>query len=361
MLEKMTLISKLIQEPFALYQEQSCIYEKGIDDAAVLTSFAKNFGRNTEKKTLFVHFFRGLLFFRLPFQNHHQNFLLITILPEKATTSWIEEDWSAYYMKLTAAAAILSDETRYQVKAVQSDKLSPRTTSLNQHQTSYQEDSHDFVDNYQLEKIFINQLKSNDLIALNKILQSLTKINRTPLSNDKMQEKKYRLVSLITLLTRGAIKFGCSPNIAYRLSDQMIQKLDMLQTEKDINVFLSAMVNEFYLLTQTRSARYDSEVVNKACEYIYRNLYEKITNSAIANEADVHPSYLSSVFKKITGTSLRQFIIDARIDEAKYLLSYTELPFKEISERLHFSNQSYFGKLFKEKTTYTPKEFRILF
>lgn len=69
--------------------------------------------------------------------------------------------------------------------------------------------------------------------------------------------------------------------------------------------------------------------------------------------------YLSTLFKKETGLSIRSYINLTKIEEAKYLLQYSNMGSEEISEALYFSSQSHFGKVFKEITAMTPREFQI--
>ena len=193
------------------------------------------------------------------------------------------------------------------------------------------------------------------------LLKKLITINSSQLSDDQITDAKYKLVVLITLLTRTSIKMGCSENLAYRLSDSLIQTLDKLIVEQDLTLFTDHILIEYANLNRNIPDTYTSELVNSAITFIHDNIYEPISNHEIANYLSVHPAYISSLFKKTTGISLHHYIIREKISEAQYLLANTVFPFSVISERLHFSNQSHFCKLFKSHTSYTPREFRILF
>lgn len=50
-----------------------------------------------------------------------------------------------------------------------------------------------------------------------------------------------------------------------------------------------------------------------------------------------------------------------RIDIAKDLLEHTNLPVHVISEKVGYENYSYFTKLFKKVTNFTPMDYRKLF
>lgn len=68
--------------------------------------------------------------------------------------------------------------------------------------------------------------------------------------------------------------------------------------------------------------------------------------------------YFSYVVRGRTGRTPSQWIANALLADAKRLLTETEKTVKEISEILHFPNQSYFGKWLKERTGVGPLEFK---
>lgn len=361
MFNHLQLVKSFLNYPFALFQNRDCIFDNQIDDSDVLMSFSKHLWDLSDTDHISLDYFRGLVFASIKYMLHLESYMLVLALREKETESWSDHEWTLFGQKITSAVAILTETPPFPIKRIETGLQTNTATVIQQTEKKTTKQSQDFLDNYQLEKIFSKQLKKGDTIALNQLLSSMVKINDSQLSANKLTEQKYHLVSLITLMTRSAIQYGCHPNVAYPLSDKLILKMDGLTDEREVKAFRIYIINELSILIRTRSTRYSSEVANLAAEFIQRNLYEKIQQSDIADYASVHPNYLSSAFKKATGSSLHQFLINARIDEAKYLLSYTELSLKEISEELCFSNQSHFCKLFKAQTAYTPKEFRILF
>ena len=93
--------------------------------------------------------------------------------------------------------------------------------------------------------------------------------------------------------------------------------------------------------------------------YVRNNIECPITTQDIANHLYISRPYLSSTFKKLTGSSLSEYIIKEKVNEAHKLLLYTNKPISEISEGLGFSSQSYFTKTFKKFFGITPKQVRI--
>lgn len=99
-------------------------------------------------------------------------------------------------------------------------------------------------------------------------------------------------------------------------------------------------------------------VVNTICDYIDEHYQENITRDSIAKIVYLSPDYIARIFKKEKGLSLVNYIIKKRVDIAKDLLIQTTLPVHIISDKVGYGNYSYFTKLFKKETNYTPYEYR---
>ena len=359
---RIKIINELLDYPYALFQEHVCIFETGLDDNDVLAAFSKKILKISELNTITLTYFRGVLFLSIKFEILSVTYSLILVMSERKTATWDDQTWEMLIQKVQACIAILADQAPLPQKKInQTDLLTTnKHVSENLHQLALDAEI-DFTDNYQFENNFIQALQKGDILVLNKMVQNLSKINQTTLSKDSLLQRKYRFVSLITLVTRASIKYGCPSTTAYRLSDQYIRKLDEVALVSDFTPLINQMLMDFSILIKTRPIPYSQNIIKHASDFIYRNLYEDLSNQTIAAEINVHPAYLSSVFKKNVGVSLRNFITTARINEAKYLITNTDLTFKEISASLQFANQSYFCKVFKAETGYTPKEFQILF
>jgi len=85
------------------------------------------------------------------------------------------------------------------------------------------------------------------------------------------------------------------------------------------------------------------------------------TASALAAELNMSSKYLSDCLRQLTGQTTKQLIHEKLVEQAKMLLSTTELSVSEIAYRLGFEYSQSFSKLFKNKTNQTPVEFRHLF
>lgn len=77
-----------------------------------------------------------------------------------------------------------------------------------------------------------------------------------------------------------------------------------------------------------------------------------------ADKMCVTPKYLSQVIKEVSGKTAGTWIDEYVTLEAKALLKSSSLNIQEISDVLHFANQSFFGKYFKQQTGMSPKTYR---
>lgn len=77
-----------------------------------------------------------------------------------------------------------------------------------------------------------------------------------------------------------------------------------------------------------------------------------------AQELHITPKYLSEVIKAVSRRTPNEWIDDYVTMELRVLLKNTSKSIKEIAQELHFPNQSFLGKYFKEHVGVSPSEYR---
>jgi len=80
----------------------------------------------------------------------------------------------------------------------------------------------------------------------------------------------------------------------------------------------------------------------------------------IAAASDLSQFHFARAFRKSTGLTPQQYLMQQRIERAKELLAKNDLPIVEISLQTGFKNQSHFTTLFRKYTKFTPKLWREL-
>lgn len=102
------------------------------------------------------------------------------------------------------------------------------------------------------------------------------------------------------------------------------------------------------------------ELVLKINRFIHQHLDEELSLNRLSEKAYMNPSYLSRLYKQITGVGLSEFILEARMEKAKELLKLSRHKIQDICKMTGFETPAYFTRLFKKYTGLTPQEFREL-
>jgi AraC-like DNA-binding protein len=98
--------------------------------------------------------------------------------------------------------------------------------------------------------------------------------------------------------------------------------------------------------------------LKKSLDFIELNIEEQLSLGDLAVEAGMSMFYFARMFKKTTGKSPHQFILEQRIKYAKYLLTQTEEPLVEVALSCGWANQSHFTTAFKRLVGVTPRHYR---
>lgn len=102
----------------------------------------------------------------------------------------------------------------------------------------------------------------------------------------------------------------------------------------------------------------NSDVITVVKQYIKDHFRENINREELANVAFITPNYLSKRFCSETGMSLREYINERRVEEAKRLLLSTTKTVSEIACEVGFENISYFSTVFHKFTGVSPINWR---
>ncbi len=215
---------------------------------------------------------------------------------------------------------------------------------------------------YERELAFFDAVKSGDMETVKSIMLPLKNENLGTLSDDPLRNMKYHLTITIALITRFCIEAGLPTERAYTLSDIYIRKMDTLGTEQEITELHKTLVFDYTKRMQALSKEnvYSKPII-LAMNYMEQHLHEKISLEHLAIYLKRNKTYLCRLFKEETGQTVGDYIKNMKIKAAENMLIHGDLSPSEIGTYLAFSSQSYFIKVFKECTGYTPTEYRNKF
>lgn len=92
--------------------------------------------------------------------------------------------------------------------------------------------------------------------------------------------------------------------------------------------------------------------------FINNNYKKKLTLSMLAQRYQYHPSYLSILFKNVTGFTLSEYLNNMRIKASQQLLEHSNMDIMEIALECGFNSLSHYGRVFKQIVGKSPSEYR---
>lgn len=98
--------------------------------------------------------------------------------------------------------------------------------------------------------------------------------------------------------------------------------------------------------------------IDRIIAYIHEHLEEDMRCNELASHFHLNPDYLTRVFKKETGQTLKEFITGERIAVAQGLLRTTSIPVGMVAAKVGFASLSHFSKVYQKALGHTPTEER---
>ena len=96
-------------------------------------------------------------------------------------------------------------------------------------------------------------------------------------------------------------------------------------------------------------------------EMLLSSVFKRVTLKEIADKVNMSESNLIRVFKKRFNLTPYEFLLNAKIDGAKLLLSTTNMQIKEIADKVCITDEHYFSTVFLRKTGLRPTAYRNQF
>lgn len=139
------------------------------------------------------------------------------------------------------------------------------------------------------------------------------------------------------------------------ISVELWERLEACVTVPEMQRFLLDHCRD---LTRRLLLTHENLVIEQALQWIHEQFTRDITLQELAEHVRMSSVWLSQLFKRETGKTFSEYVVDLRIREAKRLLRETTLKIYEIAEKVGYSNLQHFGQTFKKKCGMSPKEYR---
>ncbi|MZQ85516.1 response regulator [Paenibacillus sp. 5J-6] len=112
-------------------------------------------------------------------------------------------------------------------------------------------------------------------------------------------------------------------------------------------------------MDQAEAVEQATSVIASVKQYIAVHLDQaELSREDLAEHVYLHPDYLSRFFKKETGMSISDYLLQERVNLAKVLLCKSDMSIGSIAFSVGYSNFSHFSKMFKKVTNLNPNDYR---
>ncbi|MCJ8014578.1 AraC family transcriptional regulator [Paenibacillus sp. KQZ6P-2] len=174
----------------------------------------------------------------------------------------------------------------------------------------------------------------------------------------QIRNEKNLAICVVTHAMQAAIDGGLYREVAFTASDLWIQHIEDLHYVEEVAKAIQEVLFDFAERVSRQRVSRCSKPVAVCQNYIFNRIYEPIKLTELAEEAGVHPAYLSKLFKQETGMTVSEYIHRQKVEEAKKMLDLTNESPLEVASLLNFHDQSHFTKVFKKYAGITPKQYK---
>ncbi len=124
------------------------------------------------------------------------------------------------------------------------------------------------------------------------------------------------------------------------------------------SAILSELSNQSYLFEKHGDMGKQHQLYNDICDYITLHISENIKVSEIARYFGYNKKYLPSFFRKHAGITVKQYILQTKMEFAKAELTDTNHSISQVAYNIGFNDVHNFSIAFKKITGLSPSNYR---
>ena len=98
--------------------------------------------------------------------------------------------------------------------------------------------------------------------------------------------------------------------------------------------------------------------VDQAILLIGQKYNSDLSVEGLAAEIGIDRSYLSTIFKRQTGLTVKDYLTSFRISRSQEILFTTDCPVTQVARMSGYNSVSYFSKAFKRQMGMSPNQYR---
>lgn len=174
-------------------------------------------------------------------------------------------------------------------------------------------------------------------------------------SGNTITDVQLILTDLFLLIKDRLIHLYPGVSLPLQSNSEIIRCIGQTSHLTDIIRFFS---EQFERMMEALGSSSRSSVLDDVLRYIRRNFRSNLTLETIAPLFGYNSSYLGKLLSRHVGESFNAYLDRLRIEEAKKLLTETDMKVYAIAEKIGYSNVDYFHVKFRKYLCQSPAEYR---
>jgi two-component system response regulator YesN len=171
--------------------------------------------------------------------------------------------------------------------------------------------------------------------------------------------KHYLFVDIILIVAQFVNDLGGDVDQIVPEIHDVDELLSTVETQDQIRERIQGILSSAISLRDSQSQSERAIAIQRAKAYIDGSFANpELSLSEVAAVANFSPSHFSRVFHQEIGETFRDYLSQARMDQAKELLRTTNIKCSEVAYRSGFSDPRHFGQVFRQKIGVSPQQFR---
>ena len=209
------------------------------------------------------------------------------------------------------------------------------------------------------EEDIVFAVRNMNQAEVKNIIEQIMQSSKHIVANDVNQKERIAFL-LSVFIIRVMYSLEISNHRFYNKENDLYNSINELISIDDMKNFILGIIKEIFQAIEESDSKQNNFLVNKGLRYIKEGVYEDVSLVTIAERLQIHPNYLSKIFKQVTDESFTEHVIRFKMNEAKKLLKTTNAKVYEISDKLGYKDVAHFTKLFKKHFGISPTEYRQL-
>lgn len=145
--------------------------------------------------------------------------------------------------------------------------------------------------------------------------------------------------------------------LAFRIGQNKLMRVDMHDSWKEAVEYIYLICEVIFDIQNKESTKRSDQVIKLVREFIEEHLDEELSLVRLSEQVYLNPSYLSRLYKKVTGENLSEYIDRVRIQKAKKLMEGGNTKIHEIGKQVGYENAASFTRFFRKMTFSSPQEY----